>query len=111
MERLPECALLFCDRSEELTVQETWVFDGPHSRRLTEARQRLLGTVLPTLRQQAGLDTALDVGCGVGFFSGFLHAMGFRVLAYDGRPENVEEASRRFPEIEFLTADIEDPKV
>lgn len=92
-------------------MEKGWVFDQPHATRITEARQRLLRLVLPTLRRQAGSDTALDVGCGVGYFSTFLRAMGFRVVALDGRHENVEEARKRFPEIEFHAADMEDPKV
>jgi SAM-dependent methyltransferase len=66
---------------------------------------------LPALREQAGLDTALDVGCGVGYFSTFLHKMGFRVVGSDGRKENVQECQRRFPDIQFHTADIEDTQV
>jgi SAM-dependent methyltransferase len=92
-------------------MAKDWVFDKAYARGFTEARQATLRDVLPTLRQQADLGTALDAGCGVGYFSGFLRDLGFRVLAFDGRQENVQEARRRYPDIEFHTANIEDPNV
>lgn len=92
-------------------MQEVLVFDLPHSLRLTEARQSLLREVLPVLKQCVTLQTALDAGCGVGYFASFLHGMAFSVTAFDARPGNVEEARRRFPHIEFKVADVQDPAV
>jgi len=90
---------------------ETLVFDMPHSLRFTEARQFFLRQVLPDLIKQLALKSALDVGCGVGYFSAFLRDMGFRVVALDGRRENIEEAQKRFPDIEFYHLNIEEPSV
>lgn len=57
------------------------------------------------------LKTALDVGCGVGFFSRYLSGLGLKVLGVDGREENVAEAKRRVPSMEFQVWNIEDPRI
>lgn len=92
-------------------MEKVWVFDMPHSLRITEARQSLLRQVLPDLSERLGLQSALDVGCGVGYFSAFLRDMGFRVVALDGRTENVEEAQKRFPDIKFHNLNVEESAV
>lgn len=89
-------------------MTQNFVFDQPHATRLTIARQDLLRDALPELRRQLHLETALDVGCGVGYFSAFLDGLGYSTVGYDGRQGNVEEAKRRFPQIDFRTVDIED---
>jgi SAM-dependent methyltransferase len=55
--------------------------------------------------------TALDVGCGVGYLSVFLRELGFEVIGADGREENIQEARRRYPEIVFHQANVEDESV
>jgi len=87
-----------------------WPFDLPASRRLTAARQVFLRRLLAQLPDHS-LHTALDAGCGVGYFSGFLRELGLEVVAFDGRPDNVAEARRRFPEIDFRVADVESPGI
>ena len=57
------------------------------------------------------LQSALDVGCGVGNFCEFLTGLGLNVTGIDGRRENVLEASRRHPMITFHVQDIEDRTV
>jgi len=42
------------------------------------------------------LSTALDAGCGIGFFAKILQEAGLNVRAFDGRMENVEQARARF---------------
>jgi len=79
--------------------------------RISEARVHFLQTFLPELRRQLGLQTAIDVGCGMGFFSEFLRDSGFQVSALDGRKENVEEAQRRVENVNFRQADVEDPSL
>ena len=73
-----------------------------------EARQEWLRNALPQLKQVQDLRTAIDIGCGVGYFSGFLHELGFQVVGVDGRRENIEEARRRRPELEFHCVDVQD---
>jgi SAM-dependent methyltransferase len=92
-------------------LRERWIFDMPHAKQFVDARKDLLDEILPELKSQASLHTALDVGCGVGIFSGYLHEQGFKVVSFDGRPENVAEASTRFPGIEFHTANVEASEV
>jgi 2-polyprenyl-3-methyl-5-hydroxy-6-metoxy-1,4-benzoquinol methylase len=60
------------------------------------------------LIQPLGLRTALDVGCGLGHFSGLLHSSGLQVSAVDGRQGNVEEGRRRYPQVSFRKFDAED---
>jgi len=89
-------------------MPKTFIFDGPDAVLFTRARQQFLQGFLPGLKSKLGLETALDVGCGVGDFSLFLRDFGFRTTALDGRKENVEEAQRRVPNVEFHEADVED---
>jgi SAM-dependent methyltransferase len=89
-------------------LPDSFIFDLPYARRFVEARQEWLRKVLPELKQVQGLQTAIDVGCGVGYFSGFLRDFGFRVVGVDGRKENVDEARQRHPEVEFHCVDVQD---
>jgi len=57
------------------------------------------------------LNTALDAGCGVGFFAKILEECGLGVRGFDGRDENVREARRRYPDIPFEQGDVEDSSI
>lgn len=92
-------------------IQTQTVFDHDHYRRLIESRGATIKNVLNTLQRVSGLKTALDAGCGLGFFAQILDEAGMAVRAFDGRDGNVEEAKRRFPEVEFFQADIEHQKI
>jgi SAM-dependent methyltransferase len=89
-------------------VQKKWQFDTDFTQRYTKVRQDFTGEFLAAVRQQTPLESAADIGCGVGYFSKFLSEMGFRVVAIDGRAENVAEGARRYPEITFLARNVED---
>jgi SAM-dependent methyltransferase len=89
-------------------MSKTFRFDTPDTVRFTQARQQFLQTFLPSLKQGLGLQTALDVGCGVGDFSLFLRDSGLRVSALDGRKDNIEEAQRRVENVSFYLANVED---
>jgi FkbM family methyltransferase len=91
----------------EVTIKLT-PFDQRHYRKLIAAREETIRRVLEKLKPLLRLETALDVGCGVGFFSQTLAEGGMNVCAFDGREENIVEARKRFPDIPFETADIED---
>src|SRR5271154_3280545 len=86
-------------------------FDGRDALRLVDARgetmRRLLAKLIPELK----LSTALDSGCGVGFFSQMMEECGLQVRGFDGRAQNVAEARRRFPEIPFEQSNVEDPAI
>lgn len=86
-------------------------FDGSNYRRIDEARKAFLQTFFPDLISSLNICTALDVGCGFGFFSQYLSESGLHVVASDARAENVEEAKRRNPSMEVLQVDIEDPTI
>jgi len=83
-------------------------FDLPHYRKLIDARGATLRTVVRRLAPAVGLASAVDAGCGVGFFSQTLAELGLVVCGFDGRTQNIAEARRRFPAIPFETGDVQD---
>jgi FkbM family methyltransferase len=83
-------------------------FDRPHYLALNKTRGETIRQLLATVRPVLKLTTALDAGCGLGFFSALLEEAGLAVKGFDGRLENVIEARRRFPRIPFAERDIED---
>ncbi|HVS90087.1 MAG TPA: class I SAM-dependent methyltransferase [Candidatus Acidoferrum sp.] len=90
-------------------MAKTWSFDSELTRNYTRVRQAFISDFLDGIRTQVPLQSALDVGCGLGYFSKFLLERGLNVVAVDGRDENAEEGQRRYPEITFLTRNAEDP--
>src|SRR5271168_5316386 len=92
------------------SVDKSFIFDQPQQAEYVERRCAFLGRFLPQWKRELDLRTALDVGCGVGYFSAFLRDAGFQVTAVDGRAENVAEAQKRHPGIEFRACDVEDPQ-
>lgn len=91
----------------EITIKLT-PFDQKEYRALITAREETLRRVVNKLKPALGLSNAVDVGCGVGFFSQTLAECGLQVCGFDARAENVSEARARFPGIPFEQADIED---
>jgi FkbM family methyltransferase len=94
----------------EFTIKLT-PFDQREYRKLTAARAETIRRVVGKLKAVMRLESALDAGCGVGFFSQTLAECGLNVCAFDGRGENVVEARKRFPSVPFETADIEDRNI
>ena len=90
-----------------MTAFPQTIFDQSHYLRLIEARAATIRRIADELRPVLSLATALDAGCGVGFFSKILQDAGLNVHAFDGRIENVEEARSRFPQIAFEQGDVE----
>ena len=86
-------------------------FDSRRYLRLINARGETIRAVVAELKRALGLTTALDAGCGVGYFAQILRECGLRVRAFDGRMENVLEARKRFPEVPFEQDDIESPGI
>lgn len=84
------------------------IFDREHYDSLNEARANSIRDFLAPLKEELGLQSAVDVGCGVGFFSGVLRSFGLRVAGVDGRADNAGEARRRHPEIDFHLCDAEE---
>ena len=79
------------------------VFDLPHYDELNRARREVVTGLLAELKDPLQLHTAVDVGCGVGYFSGLLQSLGLAVTGVDGRKGNAEEAARRVPGVMFHT--------
>jgi len=86
------------------------VFDNSTYDKFNLKRETWLKDILNAMLEGESLATAIDVGCGVGYFSGFLHRLGFTVTAIDGRSGNIEEAQRRYPEVYFKTTNVEAPE-
>jgi SAM-dependent methyltransferase len=84
-------------------------FDQAYAKSFNESRRKFLDEFLPSLQENCDMQTALDVGCGFGFFSSYLRSAGFQVSAFDGREENALEARKRDLEVNFETRDVEDP--
>ncbi len=93
--------------STEISIRLT-PFDQREYRQLIEARDVTIRKVVTELKPALGLSSALDAGCGVGFFSRTLADCGLTVRGFDARDENIVEARKRFPEIPFARADAED---
>lgn len=87
------------------------VFDLEHYDLLNRARSEVVAGLIAELKPKLNLQTAIDVGCGLGYFSQFLKCLGLDVTAVDGRRENLNEAQRRSPEIRFLHFNVEDSAI
>ena len=84
------------------------IFDSTNTVRFNEARRKLLAELLPAWQRDLGLKTAIDVGCGFGYFSALLVELGFDARAIEGRAANAAEARRRVPGLDVQVADAED---
>jgi 2-polyprenyl-3-methyl-5-hydroxy-6-metoxy-1,4-benzoquinol methylase len=87
------------------------IFDQPHYDLLDHARGDVVARLLAELTPMASLKTAIDVGCGLGYFSRLLQSRGLEVTAVDGRSQNVEEARRRSNRVRFEQRNAEDAEL
>lgn len=92
-------------------MPKPFVFDRPRQAELRDASIEFLRSVIAHWKSPLGLNTALDLGCGVGHFSAVLQENGFAATGADARVENIEEAKSRHPGIVFRVADAEDPAI
>ncbi len=92
-------------------TQTQTVFDQTHYLSLIKARAKTIRDLITQIKPALELKTALDAGCGVGFFAGILAEYGLTVRAFDGRLENIEEGGRRFPQIHFDQGDIQSERI
>jgi SAM-dependent methyltransferase len=113
MERNFESALRFSSGAAggKKRLAEFRVFDDQHYQQLNFARAETVSSFLRDVKQSLGLRSALDLGCGLGYFSEMLSSCGFEVRAVDGREENIEEARRRYPNISFEQLNAEDVRL
>ena len=89
-------------------MQAPLVFDADHYARLNATRGSVVTEMIADLRSGVDLRSAIDVGCGLGYFSELLRSNGFQVTGVDGRAENVEEARLRYRDIQFHKFNAED---
>ena len=87
------------------------IFDQQHYKTLNSSRAAVVSALLSELKGPLDLRTAVDVGCGLGYFSGLLTSLALEVTAVDGRSDNVNEAARRHPGVKFHTYNAEDPAI
>ena len=87
---------------------EAFVFDMEHAVRIAESKRDFLQTFVPDLVRAEKLQSGLDVGCGLGFFSGYLERIGLNVVGFDARSSNVAEAMKRNSGVDFYVYDLED---
>lgn len=93
--------------TREITIRLS-VFDQRHYRRLVAARDETIRRVVGKLKPALQLQSSVDAGCGIGFFSDTLMQCGLSVRGFDARNENIAEARKRFPHIRFDLGDAED---
>lgn len=87
----------------------TLLFDEPYYIEINEARWDLARRVIEELqaRLPGGLRSAVDVGCGPGWFSERLVGVGLSVVGAEGRPELLAEARRRVSRASFEQVNVE----
>jgi SAM-dependent methyltransferase len=78
-------------------AQIPWADLGPHP---------LLAAWLATASAPAAGARALDIGCGLGDNAAAMAARGWRTTAFDLSPRAIRWAQSRFPEVDFLAADL-----
>jgi FkbM family methyltransferase len=94
-----------------MTAPAMTIFDQKHYVDLIDARGELIRKIVPQLRNVLGLSTALDAGCGLGFFTQILSECQLKAAGFDGRQTNVDEARRRYQDLRFDIGDIEDSSI
>ena len=90
-------------------MEKATVFDSYGT--MNESRKEFLVQLLPGLIAQMNIRTALDLGCGVGFFANCLASMGLDVTGVDARADNITEARKRYPGVGFCVQDVEESTI
>src|SRR5260370_41787622 len=84
-------------------LTKTWSFDSEFTQNYTRVRQAFISEFLDAIGGAVPLKSAIDVGCGVGYFSKFLCQRGLQVMAVDGRVGNAKAARCRHAVVKFKT--------
>ncbi len=83
-------------------------FDSPYYMEVNKAREIIFRSVLPDIITAKKLESVIDIGCGIGYFSSFLSSLNLKTTGTDVREENIELAKERCPSANFFTANIEE---
>ena len=79
------------------------VFDQPATLALNRVRQDAIRQLVRELSdRQPAENSPVDLVCGVGIFSKLLAALGLEVVGVNGRAEDLEEAQRGYPTVQFV---------
>src|ERR1700676_4637817 len=92
-------------------LSKPFVFDLPMQSESREVKIEFLRRLIGPWISRFSLHTALDLGCGVGYFSVLRGDLGMQARAIDGRGENIAGARNRHSGIDFRVADAEDPSL
>ena len=82
-------------------------FDAEPYQIINQAREVWLRRVIAALPIRQDLSTALDLGCGAGYFSGVLRDLGFSVTGLDLRADNIDICRSRYPNVKFGLIDLD----
>ena len=96
--------------SEKFTVQnvrEAFAYDKYQL--INQARWQCFDEILTIIEKNVPLGTAVDIGCGIGYFAGMLSQRGLSVKANDGRAENIKEVQGTYPHIDSKIIDVQLP--
>ncbi|MBY0578576.1 MAG: class I SAM-dependent methyltransferase [Burkholderiales bacterium] len=83
-------------------VADEFVWDG-------EGASEANGFILPAVQRMLALSKArsvLDLGCGNGYCSGFLHEKGYEIAGCDFSKSGIDLAQRQFPGVNFFQQDL-----
>ena len=82
-----------------------WVFLTPEAVAINRARQAHLASLRLPLENKS----VLEVGAGIGLQTSFFEDRGCSITSTDGRPENVAEMARRYPQRTTRVLELDPP--
>jgi ubiquinone/menaquinone biosynthesis C-methylase UbiE len=96
------------DNADAITTheRETWDRCADHGDKLAQLTQQGYQLIMGTGYIKSGI-RVLDIGCGPGNFTADYAELGADVVGIDLSPLMIEVATKRFPHLEFQTANVE----
>jgi len=83
-------------------------FDKKSYVKINKERELWLKKCIDDIPVRDSLKTALDLGCGAGYFSNMLSNLGFKVTGMDLQASNIEVCRARYPEVTFDTINLDE---
>ena len=78
------------------------IFNNKYYMKVNKARNCIFYNMLPKFNEQMKLGTAVDVGCGIGYYSSYLSSLGLNVTGIDARQDNIETACMDLPGLKLM---------